>query len=849
MRGQTGNGDGTVAIQLWILAGTADERAREHGCAHLLEHMLFKPLELDGGRFDIASAIESLGGDVNAFTSHDETVFHATVPVKQFRPALRALVEPIATARPSDADLAQEAEVVLEEIKQYDDDPASLATQEMLEHLFLDHAYGRPVLGKAREVAAHRATTLRGFLRRSYRGERIALVVVGPITPARVLAAARPLLRRFGKGAASRTTHAPRIRTAPVVVVRREDVHEAHLSMGWPAAAWPETDAVALEIAANALGWGESSWIARNLRRRDGLVTDGHATLFGGRQASTFVVAAHAPPARIEAATRAIVDLVGRLREVALDDEELARARAVLESDVVYRRETVHGQAHALGYYLSLRGDIELDRVYLDRLAKLDAGDVREVCGRELQPRRAAIALVVPKTAFTKAEARAVAARLAAVLRGERPGRSRRSPRLRTDRHGFVLGELASGVRVRMAVDRSLPMLAGWMVWPGGQRIESARHAGAAALTAELLTRGSRERDGDTLAREIEGRAAVLDGMAARSSMGMHFECLARDGETVLRRALECALGPAFAENEFERERRIALDELVAEKDDLATLVFLAAAAKLYGTHPFGRRRRGTAESLRALTSGDLRRLWTQGYPMGRACLALAGDFDPHAMFELLDSMIGRLPQPGPLGRLPGRAPKRPTDLEPVRIRRAREQAHAVLAWPGIAIGDRRSATLEVLVTILGGQAGRLFAALREEEGLVYHASASASEGIDAGSVSFYAASSQDKLQRALAALERERLRSCAEPPTTEELERAQAWILGQSEAALQRRSRVASLLAVNELYGLGYDEHLRHPAKIRAVTAKGVQELARALLRPDRQVTAIASGHRRKKR
>jgi predicted Zn-dependent peptidase len=108
--------------------------------------------------------------------------------------------------------------------------------------------------------------------------------------------------------------------------------------------------------------------------------------------------------------------------------------------------------------------------------------------------------------------------------------------------------------------------------------------------------------------------------------------------------------------------------------------------------------------------------------------------------------------------------------------------------------------------------------------------------------VSFYAAASQDKLGRARAALDRERVRICAEPPTTTELERAQAWILGQSEASLQRRSRVASLLAFNEMFGLGHDEHLRHAAKIRAVDAAAVQELARTLLRSDRQVTAIVA-------
>ncbi|MBC8068504.1 MAG: insulinase family protein, partial [Deltaproteobacteria bacterium] len=178
-----------------------------------------------------------------------------------------------------------------------------------------------------------------------------------------------------------------------------------------------------------------------------------------------------------------------------------------------------------------------------------------------------------------------------------------------------------------------------------------------------------------------------------------------------------------------------------------------------------------------------------------------------------------------------------------LRVRRRREQAHLVMAWPGLTLADPRLPAMEVLSTILGGQAGRLFVALREDEGLVYHTSASSSEGIDAGHVAFYAATSPDKLVRARAALERERERICAAPVGAIELERAQAWLIGQTEAALQRRGRVASLLAFDEVYGLGYAAHLRYAERVARVRAADVLALARELLRPARQITVTVSG------
>lgn len=833
-----GAGSTTVAIQLWVFAGTFDERPREHGCAHLLEHMLFKPVELGGERVDIAADIERVGGDVNAYTSHDETVFHATVPAGRFEEALAALVRPIVHARPRAADLAHERGVVIEEIKQYDDDPVSCVTQDMMERLYGRHGYARPVLGTAAEIAAHRTGVLAGFLRRNYAGERVALVVVGPVGRERVLAAARPLLRGLARSGVRSGVRAPAAVRAPGVHVRRDDVHEAHISLGFVAPPWPEREACALEIAANALGWGEASWLARGLRRRLGLVTDAHASLLAGRQASTFVVAAHGPPAKLEAAAAGILDLVERLRTLELDDEELVRARAVLESDVVYRRETVHGQAHALGYYLSLADHTELDRVFLDRLKSLGPADVRDICRTLLDPRRGAMALVVPSAmpaAQSRRIARALERRMAA------PPRRRARSRLRRDRDGFHLAELACGLRVRMLVDASVPMAAGWMVWRGGQRVEPARLAGSTALAAALLTRGSGERDGDTLAREIDGRAAVLDGLAGRNSVGLHFECLARDVSTVLRRAFDCAMAPRFGDEELDHERRLALEDLAAERDDLAGLATAAAAAKLYGRHPFGRRRRGSATSLRAIAAGDLQRAWQRHYGIAGASLGLCGDLDPEAVLELLDGLTAHVDATD--APVPVRLPRVRHGAGRIQLRRRREQAHVVMMWPGLTVADDRVPALEVLSTILGGQVGRLFVALREEQGLVYHVSSSSVEGLDTGHVSFYAASSHAKLARALAALERQRARICDERPSAEELDRAKAWLVGQAETALQRRGRVASLLAFNEAYDLGYAAHLDYARRIDAVTGEHVVALARALLRPAAQVTAVVAG------
>jgi zinc protease len=391
-------------------------------------------------------------------------------------------------------------------------------------------------------------------------------------------------------------------------------------------------------------------------------------------------------------------------------------------------------------------------------------------------------------------------------------------------------------------------MAAGWLVWPGGQRDEPRTLAGAAAAAAALLTRGNARMSGDELSAAVDGRAATLGGFAGRSSLGLHWECLARDLPEVLALALECAASPRFPAGELAEERRVALQELAAEADDLGQLAIRAMAAALHGEHPLGRPVRGTRAGLRALSSARLAALWRR-HALADAVLAVAGDFDLEALRAQLDRVVGT----GPQGHVPQDRSKPPPPPGPTGARerilyKDREQAHIALGFPGLTIGDPREPTLDVLGAILGGQSGRLFAALRETQGLVYEVSMSSVETRDAGHVLVHASTSQDKLPRARAAISAELARAAAAPPDAAELARAKAWLIGQHEIGQQRRSRVASQLAFATAHGLPHARHFEYPARVARVSAAEVARLARALLDPSRQVLGLVRAPERRR-
>lgn len=854
---------GVVAIQLWIAAGSAGERASEHGCAHLFEHMVFKPhVDARGQIRDLAGVIERLGGDVNAFTSHDETVFYATVPADAFADVAEVLLDAVFGHRFDAEQLAREQDVVVEEIRQYADDPSARSVQQMMSDLYGEHAYARPVLGEEHEVRSLTPARLRAWGERQHRGAGVVMVVVGPVRPRAIEAVAKRWLGPLPAAQRTAKLARPRRPTAPRVRVLREDVQEVYVRIGWTGGVGHDDDAVALDLAAVALGQGESSRLALGVRRRARLVSDAYASYMAGQAGGTFMISAQADAPDVEAATRALLDAVARVREQPLADHELARAHALLRSSLIYRSETVQGQAHAIGYFASSTGKLDAEAEYFARLDALTPARVQAACARHLGFEHAAVTILVPREQLDARAARGLARRLtrphtpieraaaqadAVSMQPRRRKVKSRVAELLTaptrDEHGIWSARHRSGLRILARPDASVPMAAGWLVWPGGLRLESARDAGLSSLTAALLTRGTAARDGDTLAREIEGYAAVLDGFSGHNSIGLQTECLSEHLSTVLARCFECALEPRFADHELDEARRIVLADLEADADDPGHLAYRSMLAALYGKHPHGRDLRGTPATLARFGRAKLTRNWAEHYPIGRAVLALCGDIELDRVLEEIGSMLaGRVAgrRPAKMPAWPGHAPRWRTRACERTLEREREQGHCVIGFPGLRLGEPEGAALDVLCTVLGGQAGRLFEALREREGLVYQVGANSSEHLDAGHVVFYAAASQDKLDAARAAIEGELARLVEVPIGADELARAKTYLIGQFESSLQRRSRVASRMVFGEVYGLGAAYFSSYPERVAAVECGHVHALARRLLNPRRQVTVL---------
>nr|MBA3541978.1 insulinase family protein [Deltaproteobacteria bacterium] len=180
-----GHGSPVAAVQAWVGVGSADETPPLAGVAHVVEHMLFKGSS-GYGLGELVRTIERGGGEINAWTSFDQTVYHAVLGRDHVELAIEAMGDALLTPRVEPDELRREREVILEEIRQGSDDPARSIVQNLFATAYVAHPYRRPVIGTADSVRALRERELVEFFRSYYVADNLTLVVAGDVDPATV---------------------------------------------------------------------------------------------------------------------------------------------------------------------------------------------------------------------------------------------------------------------------------------------------------------------------------------------------------------------------------------------------------------------------------------------------------------------------------------------------------------------------------------------------------------------------------------------------------------------------------------------------------------------------------------
>lgn len=824
-----------VATQIWVGVGSADESPEEAGLAHFHEHMLFKGT-MTRGVGEIARDIEGLGGNINAWTSFDQTVYHTVLPSESCEEGLAILADAISNSIFDPDEVEKESEVILEELKRSQDMPWSRLSQELFAQVFQQHPYRRPIIGTADTIKSFEREDLLRFYRKWYVPNNLTLVMVGDFDEAKVMAQVKELFAAQNTQKLNRHRDDEPAQTSLRTSTMHEEIQESYIQLGFHAPGLGHEDVYALKLLASILGQGDSSRLEERLQREKQVLNGFSCSVYSPRDRGLFLLGLSTAPGREEEALEGVLSELALFHHELPQQHELDKTKTFVKSTPIFLRETMQGIAQTLGHYQVVAGDLSYEEEFYSGMARVTIDDIRRVAREYLHPDKMTVVAMTPKEgegANFQLEAESLHQNFTQLLR---PSKGTEDEEEEGELQKFTL---SNGVRVLLKESRRAPLVSVRAAVFGGTRYETDDTNGIGNLIARLLTQGTRQRSASSLAKVLDHMASSISGFSGRNSLGLSGTFLSEHFDRGLDLFLECLLTPSFDKEEVERERWMVMQDLRSQEDDQARMTFQLFNRTLYKEHPYRLPILGNAESVEALTPEGMREYYHSLLRPEQLVLCAVGDFDSQEVLTQLEYVLSSL-EPKESS-----APEIVEEAAPFSKREARrfkdkQQAHLVLGFRGTTLDSREKYTFEVLNAVLSGQGGRLFLELRDEQSLAYSVSSFSVELLERGYFAVYIGTSPSKVEQAIEGILSELRRLQTELVGEEELERNKRYLTGNHAISLQRHRGLAMAYALNELYGLDPERIELYPSRIHAVTAEDIQALAKKYFLLDRYTLAI---------
>lgn len=806
-----------VSAQAWCKAGSVHEgKWLGAGLSHTLEHMLFKgTTNRPPGKID--QEVQDAGGNMNAYTSFDRTVYHIDVPNTGARVAIDILCDIMQNATLPAEELVKEKQVILREMDMNQDDPRQRSARRLFECAYNRSPYRFTVIGYPDIFNEVQREDVFAYYKEKYAPNDIFFVVVGAIRADDV----EKQIKEAFATAKARALPPVVLPEEPVQVAPREIIEEgstelAHFHVSWHIPDIRHSDVPLLDVLAALLGSGRSSRLWQEVREKQGLVNSVDAWTYSPGLPGLLGMSGVANADKFEAARDAMFAEVERMKKEPVNEAELSKAVKQFTAATLSLRKTMAGQAQDLGASWLAANDLSFSERYLAAVKRATPADLQRVA-----------------RTYLRAENRTLYAYLPA---GTRPKQAQVGDRFAAQ--PIKRFELKNGLRLLVKEDHRLPFVEVRAVFQGGVLAENRGNNGMTLLTAKMLLQGTKSRSAEQIAREMESLGGSIDSYGGNNSFGVNAEVLSSDFAAGLDLVSDVLLNPTFPADAFERERKIQLASIKAQRDQLLQSAGRFMRRGLYGDRGYGLDVNGTEESVTDLKLANLKRLHERFTVPNNCVLAVFGDVDTKKVRAAVEDRFGSW-KAGTAIKLTNAEPA-VREVKRVGEARDKKQAVLVIGFAGTTIFDGDHYPLEILQEVCSDLGSRLFVRIRENLGLAYYVGAQNFLGLSPGYFGFYAGTEPEKVAQVESEMLKEAALLRANGVTEEELKRAKAKIIGQKKIARQDLGSWAMTAALDELYGLGFGHSDEDDARYEAVTLDQVRNAAQKYLKPDAMVISV---------
>jgi len=794
-----------ASVQAWCGTGSIDEDERlGAGMSHILEHMLFKGTKTRPANA-IAQAVQDVGGYINAYTSFDRTVYWIDVPKAGVRAALDILSDAMINSTLPAEEYAKEQEVIRREFAMGFDDPDRMAGQLLFATAYQRHPYRLPVIGLLDVFNQLTQEQVLEYYKTRYVPNNFTFVVVGDVAADEV----HEQLADFFRAFPAKSLKPLYIPQEPPQLGMREAHEEfvtdlTRLSIAWHIPELTHPDVPALDLLATILGDGRSSRLYRRVREEAGLAYGISAFSYTPGEPGVLGVDATTEPDKREAVQELVFQIVAEIKQSGVTTDELAKAKKISLSHHLAALTTMRGQASDLGSNWFLTRNLNFTRDYLDAVQRATGDDIRRVAAEYLRDENLTVISLNPKGALAS--------------------KTKVAPTITAG--GIQKMELANGLRLLVREDPRLPLVSVTAVFRGGLLAETPQTNGITHLMAKALLKGTTMCTAEQISDTIEAVGGNIGSDSGNNSFSISLDVTAPDLRLAGELLADVLLNATMPEQAVAREKEVQLAGIRDEEEQLTAVARNILREALFMEHPYALHGKGVAKSVEKLTREDLIKFRDRYLVAKNGVISVFGNVRAVEVKQLFEQTLATM-KTGELAL----SDVQPSKLLPktLEVEAVREKAQGVLmvGYRGTELFSKDRYALELIDEASSDLGSRFFVRIREQMGLAYYVGTTQLQGLVPGMFAFYLGTDPQKIGPVKAALLDEIGKLATEGLTNEELVRAKKKLIGQQQIANQSNDALGYMVALDELYGLGFDHYQKLEREIAAVTLEDVKRVA----------------------